>query len=108
MESQKGTGFEPPLQAPEHWPTDVSYLNIRGTFYYRDSVLDGFSRTLLPGEIRQAMTEADVEIVLPRAREKYPDVRPRIISDNGPQFSAKDFKEFSRLSGMTQVRTRPY
>ena len=34
--------------------------------------------------------------------------KPRIISDNGPQFIAKDFKEFIRISGMTHVRTSPY
>ena len=28
--------------------------------------------------------------------------------DNGPQFIAKDFKEFIRVSGMTHVRTSPY
>ena len=33
---------------------------------------------------------------------------PRIISDNGPQFIARDFKEFIRLSGMTHVRTAPF
>jgi hypothetical protein len=43
-----------------------------------------------------------------RAREAYPDARPRIISDNGPQFLAKDFKDFIRLCGMTQVKTAPY
>ena len=31
-----------------------------------------------------------------------------MISDNGPQFVAKDFKEFIRISGMTHVRTSPY
>jgi transposase InsO family protein len=35
-------------------------------------------------------------------------VTPRIISDNGPQFIAKDFKEFIRLCGMTHVKTSPY
>jgi len=59
-------------------------------------------------EIREFMTEADVEIVLERAREKFQDVAPRIISDNGPQFTAKDFKEFIRVSGMSHVRTRPF
>jgi len=47
-------------------------------------------------------------MVLQRAKEKYPAARPRIISDNGPQFIAKDFKEFIRISGMTHVRTSPY
>jgi putative transposase len=28
--------------------------------------------------------------------------------NNGPQFIAKDFKEFIRVSGMTHVRTSPY
>ncbi len=31
-----------------------------------------------------------------------------VISDNGPQFVAKDFKEFIRLCGMTHVKTSPY
>src|SRR5215469_5983706 len=54
------------------------------------------------------MTETDIEIILERAKERYPGVKPRVISDNGPQFIAKDFKEFIRLSGMTHVRTSPY
>jgi hypothetical protein len=51
------------------------------------------------------MREADVEVILERAKEKYPEAKPRIISDNGPQFIARDFKEFIRVSGMTHVRT---
>ncbi len=54
------------------------------------------------------MTEADVEIILQRGREKFPDAKPRMISDNGPQFISKDFKEFIRISGMTHVKTSPY
>jgi hypothetical protein len=54
------------------------------------------------------MEECDVETIIQRAREAYPDARPRIISDNGPQFIAKDFKEFIRQAGMTHVKTSPY
>src|SRR5437879_10667251 len=54
------------------------------------------------------MTEAEIEVILQRAREKYPEAKPRIISDNGPQFIARDFKEFIRIAGMTHVRTSPY
>ena len=97
-----------PLQPHEHWHIDVSYINICGTFYYLCSVLDGCSRYIVDWEIGEQMKETDIEIVLQRAREKYPDARPRIISDNGPQFIAKDFKEFIRISGMTHVRTSPY
>jgi putative transposase len=87
---------------------DISYLNIRGTFYYFCGVLDGFSRYIVHWEIRESMKEADVEIVIQRAVEKFPGETPRIISDNGPQFIAREFKEFVRLSGMTHVRTSPY
>jgi putative transposase len=106
--SSKGQGFKGPSQPHEHWHIDVSYLNIMGTFYYLCSVLDGYSRYIVHWEIRESMTEADVEIILQRAKEKFPEAHPRIISDNGPQFIAKDFKEFIRISGMTHVRTSPY
>jgi len=106
--SKKGDGFEQPLKAHEHWHIDISYINICGTFYYLCSILDGFSRYIVHWEIREAMKESDVEIILQRAREKFPDAKPRIISDNGPQFIAKDFKEFIRISGMTHVKTSPY
>ena len=106
--SGKGTGFQQPIGPHEHWHIDVAYLNICGTFYYLCSILDGFSRYVVHWEIRESMTEADVEIILQRARERFPEARPRIISDNGPQFMARDFKEFIALCGMTHVRTSPY
>jgi putative transposase len=107
-ESRKGTGFEQPLAAQQHWHIDVSYINICGTFYYLCSVLDGYSRFIVHWDLRESMTEADIEIILQCAKEKYPEAKPRIISDNGPQFIARDFKEFIRISGMTHVRTSPY
>lgn len=106
--SKKGTGFDQPLAPHEHWHIDVSYINICGTFYYLCGILDGCSRYIIHWELRESMTESDIEIVLQRAKENYPGATPRIISDNGPQFIAKDFKEFIRISGMTHVRTSPY
>ena len=106
--SKKGTGFVQPLLPHEHWHVDVSYLNIAGTFYFLCSVLDGCSRFIVHHEIRDKMEESDVETIIQRARECHPGVTPRIISDNGPQFIAKDFKEFIRVAGMTHVKTSPY
>jgi len=71
-------------------------------------VLDGYSRYIAHWEIREKMEETDVETILQRARERFPGETPRIISDNGPQFIAKDFKQFIRICGMTHVRTSPY
>jgi transposase InsO family protein len=99
--SRKGTGFEQPPHAHQHWHIDVSYINVSGTFYYLCSILDGYSRSIVHWDLRESMTEAEIEVILQRAREKYPDAKPRIISDNGPQFVARDFKEFIRIAGMT-------
>jgi transposase InsO family protein len=106
--SKKGTGFQQPLLPHEHWHVDVSYVNIKGTFYFLCSVLDGHSRFLVHSELRETMKEAEVETILQRAREKFPGVRPRIITDNGPQFVAREFKAFIRTAGMTHVRTAPF
>jgi putative transposase len=106
--SKKGTGFVQPSSPHEHWHIDIAYLNVAGTFYYLCSLLDGASRAIVHWEIREQMTEQDVETIIQRARERFPGVTPRIISDNGPQFIAKDFKEFIRICGMTHVRTSPY
>jgi putative transposase len=106
--TKKGTGFLQPLKPHEHWHIDVSHLNIAGTFYFLCSLLDGCSRYLVHHEIREKMEEIDVQTIVQRAREKFPGERPRIISDNGPQFIAKDFKEFIRQAGMTHVKTSPY
>jgi len=106
--SKKGTGFEQPLGPHQHWHIDVAYVNVAGTFYFLCSLLDGYSRSIVHWELRESMKEYEVETILQRAREKYPDERPRIISDNGPQFIARDFKEFIRQAGMTHVRTSPF
>jgi transposase InsO family protein len=106
--SSKGTGFQQPTRAHEHWHIDISYVNLCGTFYYLTSILDGYSRYIVHWEIRISMTQQDEMVILQRALEKFPGERPRIISDNGSQFVAKDFKEFIRLAGLTHARTSPY
>ncbi|MFN7934749.1 MAG: DDE-type integrase/transposase/recombinase [Bryobacteraceae bacterium] len=105
--SRKGNGFDQPLKPHEHWHIDIAHINIHGTFYYLCAVLDGASRYMVNWTLRESMREPEVEILPEQAKEKFPRRAP-IISDNGPQFIAKDFKEFIRISGMTHVRTSPY
>ena len=103
--TKKGTGFVQPLKPHQEWHVDISYLNIAGTFYFLGAILDGYSRFIVHWEIRENMADGAVETIILRAKEQFPNEHPRIISDNGPQFIAKDFKEFIRISGMTHVRT---
>ena len=97
--SNKGKGFQQPAGPHQHWHVDISYLNLAGTFYYLCSVLDGYSRYLVHWEIRESMTEAEVEIILQRAREQFPPAAPRLISDNGPQSNGKIERWHQSLKG---------
>lgn len=110
--SKKGTGFEQPTFAHQHWHVDIAYIKICSTFFYLCSVLDGYSRYIvhweLKEQIKEQITELDLEIILLKAKELFPKASPRIISDNGPQFIARDFKEFINLMEMSHVRTSPY
>jgi putative transposase len=105
---RKGKGFHQPGRPHRDWHTDISSLNIAGTFYFLISVIEGYSRMVLHWEIREKMTKTDAEIVVQRALEKYPGEHPRIITDNGSQYTSREFKQFIRLMGMTHIRTSPY
>jgi transposase InsO family protein len=105
--SSKGKGFQQPDGPHQHWHIDISYLKVAGTFYYLCTVLDGYSRFVVHWDIRERMTTKEIEIIVQRARERFPGVKPRIVSDNGPQFIAKEFKEFIRLCEMQHVRISP-
>jgi transposase InsO family protein len=87
--SLKGKGFQQPLRVHKHWHVDVSYVSVADTFFYLCSLLDGCSRFIVQWEIRTSMTESEHETIIQRASEWYPDARPQVISDKGPQFIAK-------------------
>lgn len=106
--SKKGTGFKQPTHPHQHWHIDITYINVCGTFYYLCSILDGYSRYVVHWEIHESMREPEIEMIVQRALERFPGHKPRLISDNGPQFIARDFKLFIRLAGMQHVRTSPY
>jgi transposase InsO family protein len=74
---------------------DVSHINMVETFYYLCSLLDGCSGTIVHHELRQSMTEADVDSVIQRALGKCPGAKPRIISDNGPSSSPRTSRSSS-------------
>ena len=102
----KGSGFEQPQKPHEHWHLDISYINFKGTFVYLVAIIDGYSRYLVHYELRISVEALDVELLLERAREKFPGVTPVLITDNGPQFIAKDFKSYLGFVGITHRRTR--
>jgi transposase InsO family protein len=96
--SKKGTGFEQPLAAHQHWHIDVSYINISGTFYYLCSILDGYSRYIVNWDLRESMTEADIEIILERAKE--------LTRKHGPGSSPTTGRSSSRRTSRSSFGSR--
>ena len=103
--SSKGNGFLQPTNPHQHWHTDIKYVNFRGSFLFLISVIDGFSRYIVHHELRRNMQEYDVQITIQKALEKYPGVKPRLITDNGSQFISKDFAEYLKFAGLQHIRT---
>jgi transposase InsO family protein len=101
----KKKGFTQPACPHDHWHVDISYINYLGTYLFLIAVLDGYSRFVVHHDLRTHMQEYDVELVIQQALEKYPNATPRIISDNGPQFIATEFKRFTKESGLKHIRT---
>ncbi len=50
---------------------------------------------------------SDLAGFVQRGLDTFPRVTPRIISDNGPQFTAREFNSFVRIRGLTHARTSP-
>ena len=101
----KHYGFEQPEKPHQHWHIDIKYVNFKGTFLFLIDIIDGYSRFIVNHELRLNMQEYDVQLTLQKALEKFPGVKPRVISDNGTQFISKDFSEYLRLAGLTHIKT---
>lgn len=102
-ENWKGTGYVQPTAPHQQWHTDLTYVNVCGTFMFLITVLDGYSRYVVHHDLRANMERWDVLMVIQRAREKFPDVKPRVISDRGGPYIAREFKEYLRNAGLKQT-----
>ena len=101
-------GFHQPTRAHDQWHTDFAYVNLRGTHYFFTSVLDGYSRYIVHWDLRASMTTDDVELVIQRALESLPKgvKKPRLISDNGPQYISTEFRSYLRDQEVVHSRIR--
>src|SRR3954463_14387625 len=88
--SKKGTGLEQPLAVHQHWHIDVSYIDISGTFYYLCSILDGCSPYIVNWDLLES--QADIEVILERAKELQPEAKPGSSPTTGRSSSLKPSK----------------
>jgi transposase InsO family protein len=106
--SERGGKAPPEPTAPnQRWHTDLMYLRIEDSRYFLVTVLDAYSRYVVHWDLLTTMTAADVRVVIQDAVEKM-GVSPEIVTDNGTQFTAKDFKELVRDFQLEHIRIRTY
>lgn len=101
----KGSGFNQPVYRHRDWHVDIKYLNFRGTFLFLITVLDGYSRYVVNHQLRHTMSQYDIEITIQGAKDKFPDARPRIITDNGSQFISKEFRNYIKNAELDHIKT---
>jgi transposase InsO family protein len=103
------TGKAPPKPTRPHerWHTDLMYLRIADSWYFLVSVIDAYSRYIVHWELLTTMRAADVELVIQAALEKT-GATPQIVTDNGSQFTAGEFKALVRRFAFAHIRIRTY
>jgi putative transposase len=113
---QAGDRFQNPTRRRnELWQTDFTYLPVVGWgWYYLSTVLDDYSRKILAWKLGTTMRVEDVTetLDLARAATGVDRVRvkhkPRLLSDNGPCYVAKDLAEYLEHHEIEHTRGRPY
>jgi transposase InsO family protein len=103
------SGEKPPEPAGpnERWHVDLMYLRIRDTWYFLVTVLDAYSRYVVHWKLLSSMRAADVRLVVQEALE-LTGATPEIVSDNGSQFTSREFKHMVRLFELEHIRIRTY
>jgi transposase InsO family protein len=83
------------------------YLRVEDTWYFLVTVLDAYSRYVVHWDLLTTMTAAAVRMVVQDALKKT-GASPQVVTDNGSQFKAKDFKELVRDFELEHIRIRTY
>jgi transposase InsO family protein len=105
--TRSGTAPAKPTRPHERWHTDLMYLRIEDSWYFLVTVLDAYSRYVVHWELLTTMRAADVQLVIQRALEET-GATPDVVTDNGSQFTAKEFKDLIRRFVFRHIRIRWY
>lgn len=104
---QHGEGPPRATRPHERWHTDLMYLRIEDSWYFLITVIDAYSRYVVHWDLLSSMTAAEVRLALQQALERT-GAKPQIVSDNGTQFTAADFKHLVRQFELEHIRIRTY
>lgn len=96
----------PPERPHERWHTDLMYLWVNGRWYFLVSVLDGYSRFIVHWELLLSMRADETTAVVERAKAKHPGQSPEVVTDNGSQFTSREFRQLVKALAMKHIRIR--
>lgn len=96
-----------PTRPHERWHTDLMYLRVADTWYFLVTVLDAYSRYVVHWELLTSMAASDVRLVIQEAVERT-GASPQVVTDNGAQFTALEFKDLIRRFALQHIRIRTY
>jgi transposase InsO family protein len=102
-----GTKPAKPTRPHERWHTDLMYLRIENNWYFLVTVLDAYSRYVVHWELLTTMHASDIRLVIQHALEAT-KATPDVVTDNGSQFTAKEFKDLIRRFVFKHIRIRWY
>ena len=113
--THSGAVPEKPTRPNERWHTDIMYLRVQDIWYFLVTVLDSYSRYVVHWNLLNSMAAWDVSLVVQEAleltRRDYPgasEATPDMVTDNGAQFTSRDFKQLVREFGLQHIRIRTY
>lgn len=104
-------------KAPDEvWQCDASHFFVAGWGYYKMiTVQDDYSRYPLASRLKPDETAFSISDVVEEAIEnakKYGHLkdenRPRLLSDNGPGFTASILSDYLRMHGIKHIFGKPY
>jgi len=108
---QKHIGDPPakPTGPNQKWHTDLMQISHNGSIYYYQAVIDAYSRLIVSHDVHAEGTALNTSMVLQTAFDKSPEgIIPFVVSDNGPEFIGKEFREVIRQNNAHRMRISAY
>ena len=98
------------------WATDASYFRVVGWgYYYLVTVMDDYSRFILAHRLQRDMTSDSFMEVVQEAVDRtgmdqvpITDRRTRLLSDNGPGYVSRAFRDYLGMVGIRHILAAPF
>jgi transposase InsO family protein len=95
-----------PTAPHQQWHTDLMYLKVQGSWYFFIAILDAYSRYIVHWELLENADASSVKAVVETALIRNPGVKPRIVTDNGVQFTSKEYKSLINEFSLIDIKIR--